>query len=93
MPEPARYIVSDNFCFEVSTRELFRIENDDSTKLLPLGSRAADMLLLFLQRPGDIALHVPKRYNRCAGGLNDALRNTGFRPRPSTAKADPRGEP
>jgi DNA-binding winged helix-turn-helix (wHTH) protein len=54
MPEPARYIVSDNFCFEVSTRELFRIENDDSTKLLPLGSRAADMLLLFLQRPGQL---------------------------------------
>src|ERR1700722_19869543 len=54
MDAQSRCRISNDLRFEVSTRELFRVENDGSSKTLPLGSRAADMLLLFLQRPGEL---------------------------------------
>jgi DNA-binding winged helix-turn-helix (wHTH) protein len=54
MLEPSRFWISDSFRFEVPTRELFRIENGGSVTPLPLGSRAADVLLLFLQRPNQL---------------------------------------
>jgi DNA-binding winged helix-turn-helix (wHTH) protein len=49
-----RFLISDSFRFEVSTRDLFRIESDGSATPLPLGSRAAEVLLLFLRRPGEL---------------------------------------
>ena len=54
MLAPSRFLISDNFRFEVSTRELFRFESDGSARPVSLGSRATDILLLFLQRPGDL---------------------------------------
>jgi DNA-binding winged helix-turn-helix (wHTH) protein len=50
----SRFLISGRFRFELSTRELFRVENDGSATPLPLGSRAADVLLLFLRRPGEL---------------------------------------
>jgi DNA-binding winged helix-turn-helix (wHTH) protein/TolB-like protein/tetratricopeptide (TPR) repeat protein len=46
--------IADGFRFEAATRELTRIEPDGSATPVPLGSRAADMLLLFLQRGGEL---------------------------------------
>jgi DNA-binding winged helix-turn-helix (wHTH) protein len=54
MLESSRFWISDSFRFEVPTRELFRIGNDGSATPLPLGSRATDILLLFLQRPNQL---------------------------------------
>jgi DNA-binding winged helix-turn-helix (wHTH) protein/lipoprotein NlpI len=54
MAPSSRFLISDDFRFDASTRELSRIEDDGSATPLPLGSRAADMLLLFLQRPGEL---------------------------------------
>jgi DNA-binding winged helix-turn-helix (wHTH) protein len=54
MPVPSRFVISDNLRFEVATRELFRVESDGSVRPLSLGSRATDILLLFIQRPGDL---------------------------------------
>src|SRR5579862_4620990 len=48
------FLISGGFRFDASTRELARIGADGSATPLPLGSRAADMLLLFLQRPGEL---------------------------------------
>src|SRR5262249_26278230 len=49
-----RSVIFDNFRFNALTRELLRIENDGSVTPLPLGSRAADVLRLFLDRPGEL---------------------------------------
>jgi adenylate cyclase len=38
----------------VPTRELLRIENDGSSTPIPLGSRAAEILHLLLQRHGEV---------------------------------------
>lgn len=51
---PPRFLVFGNLRFDMSTRELVRVEASGATTPLPLGSRAADMLALFLQRPGDL---------------------------------------
>jgi DNA-binding winged helix-turn-helix (wHTH) protein len=43
-----------DFRFDTSTRELSRSIDAGSSKPIPLGSRAAELLLLFLRRPGDL---------------------------------------
>jgi DNA-binding winged helix-turn-helix (wHTH) protein len=42
-----------DFQFNVSTCELVRVENGGVTSI-SLGSRATDLLLLFLNRPGEL---------------------------------------
>ena len=42
------------FRFDMSARELVRADRGGSTTRLPLGSRAADILFLLLQRPGEL---------------------------------------
>jgi DNA-binding winged helix-turn-helix (wHTH) protein len=54
MTEPTRYLIADQFRFDVPTRELLPLEDASDQKPVPLGSRAADLLLLFLQRPGEL---------------------------------------
>ncbi len=49
-----RSVTFDDFRFNTLTRELLRIENDGSATALPLGLRAADLLRLFLDRPGEL---------------------------------------
>src|SRR6202035_5517476 len=48
------FLIAGDLRFAASTRELLRMERDGSTTRLPLGSRAADLLLVFLQRPGEL---------------------------------------
>src|ERR1700722_1185084 len=48
------FLISGDLRFAASTRELLRIERDGATTRLPLGSRAADLLLVFLERPGEL---------------------------------------
>src|SRR5262245_60889137 len=43
-----------DFRFNVPTRELLRVENHGSATPISLGSRAADLLHLFLHRPGEL---------------------------------------
>jgi DNA-binding winged helix-turn-helix (wHTH) protein len=43
-----------DFRFDASTRELSRSADTGASKPIPLGSRAAELLLLFLRRPGDL---------------------------------------
>lgn len=50
----SRFLISGQFRFDLSTRELFRVGSDGSATPVPLGSRAADLLLLFLRRPGEL---------------------------------------
>jgi len=50
----SRYLSFDDFRFCVPSRELLRIGGDGSVTSISLGSRAADLLLLFLQRPGEL---------------------------------------
>jgi DNA-binding winged helix-turn-helix (wHTH) protein/lipoprotein NlpI len=50
----SRIVVFGDLHFDMSTRELVRVEHGGATTPVPLGSRAADMLALFLQRPGDL---------------------------------------
>jgi DNA-binding winged helix-turn-helix (wHTH) protein/uncharacterized membrane protein HdeD (DUF308 family) len=47
-------VVFGDFRFNVSTRELLRIGNHGVVTPVTLGSRAADLLLLFLNRPGQL---------------------------------------
>src|ERR1700721_130687 len=49
-----RSLVFGDLRFDLAMRELARVEPDGATVPLPLGSRAADILLVFLQRPGDL---------------------------------------
>src|SRR5262252_9380109 len=43
-----------DFRFNVPTRELLRVENHGAATPVSLGSRAADLLHLFLERPGEL---------------------------------------
>jgi adenylate cyclase len=50
----SRSVIFDEFRFIVPTRELLRIRNDGSSTPIPLGSRAAEILHLLLQRHGEL---------------------------------------
>ncbi len=50
----SRHINFAGFQFNVPTRELLRVENGGVLTPISLGSRAADVLLLFLNRPGEL---------------------------------------
>ena len=50
----SRHVNFAGFQFNVPTRELLRVENGGVLTPISLGSRAADLLLLFLNRPGDL---------------------------------------
>ena len=50
----SRYLNFDDFRFCVPSRELLRIGRDGPATPIALGSRAADLLILFLQRPGEL---------------------------------------
>ncbi len=50
----ARCVVFGDFQFNVPTRELLRVGNHGATTPVMLGSRAADLLHLFLHRPGEL---------------------------------------
>ncbi|HWN50308.1 MAG TPA: transcriptional regulator, partial [Xanthobacteraceae bacterium] len=50
----SRYATFDDFRFNVPTRELLRVGNHGSATPISLGSRAADLLHLFLDRPGEL---------------------------------------
>jgi DNA-binding winged helix-turn-helix (wHTH) protein len=54
MVEASRFLIADRFRFERAPRALFRVEGEGAANLVPLGSRAADLLLLFLRRPGEL---------------------------------------
>jgi DNA-binding winged helix-turn-helix (wHTH) protein len=49
-----RILIFGEFRFNVPTRELLRIGNDRSATPVSLGSRAAEILLLFLRKPGEL---------------------------------------
>jgi DNA-binding winged helix-turn-helix (wHTH) protein/ketosteroid isomerase-like protein len=49
-----RVLIFGDFRFNVPTRELLRIGNDRSATAVSLGSRAAEILLLFLRKPGEL---------------------------------------
>ena len=53
LTEP-RVLIFGDFCFNVPTRELPRIGNDRPATPVSLGSRAAEILLLFLRKPGEL---------------------------------------
>jgi DNA-binding winged helix-turn-helix (wHTH) protein/uncharacterized membrane protein HdeD (DUF308 family) len=53
----SRYLAFGDFRFNLWTRELWRIGDPGSATPISLGSRAADLLHLFLHRPGEL---VPK---------------------------------
>src|SRR5579859_4281759 len=50
----SRVLRFEDFRFKVSTRELLRVGMDRSVTPIPLGLRAADLLLYFLERPGQL---------------------------------------
>src|SRR6266852_6326824 len=50
----SRCVMFGDFRFNVPTRELLRVENHGSATPISLGSRAADLLHLFLHRPGEL---------------------------------------
>jgi adenylate cyclase len=50
----SRVLTFQDFWFKVPTRELLRTGADGSATTIPLGLRAADLLLLFLERPGEL---------------------------------------
>jgi DNA-binding winged helix-turn-helix (wHTH) protein/TolB-like protein/Flp pilus assembly protein TadD len=50
----SRTLVFDQFRFKLPTRELLRVAENGSETLIPLGLRAADVLLFFLERPGEL---------------------------------------
>jgi len=50
----SRCVIFGDFRFNVPTRELSRIGNHGSATPISLGSRAADLLHLFLRRPGEL---------------------------------------
>jgi DNA-binding winged helix-turn-helix (wHTH) protein len=52
MPSTSHVLAFGVFRFDQATRELSRKTDDGSSTPIPLGSRAADLLYLFLQRPG-----------------------------------------
>ena len=50
----SRCVMFGDFRFNVPTRELLRVGNHGSATPISLGSRAADLLHLFLHRPGEL---------------------------------------
>jgi DNA-binding winged helix-turn-helix (wHTH) protein len=50
----SRTLVFDRFRFKLPTRELLRVMEDGSETPIALGTRAADVLLYFLNRPGEL---------------------------------------
>jgi adenylate cyclase len=54
MPSASRSVIFDEFRFILPTRELLRIGNDGLLAPIPLGSRAAEILYLLLQRHGEV---------------------------------------
>src|SRR5215472_3885997 len=50
----SRTLVFDRYRFKWPTRELLRVAEDGSETPIPLGLRAADVLLYFLERPGEL---------------------------------------
>jgi DNA-binding winged helix-turn-helix (wHTH) protein/TolB-like protein/tetratricopeptide (TPR) repeat protein len=50
----SRTLVFDRFRFKLPTRELLRVAEDGSQTPIPLGLRAADVLLYLLERPGEL---------------------------------------
>jgi len=50
----SRCVIFGDFRFNVPTRELLRVGNQGSAIPISLGSRAADLLHLFLHRPGEL---------------------------------------
>ena len=50
----SRTLDFDRFRFKLPTRELLRVMEDGSETPIPLGTRAADVLLYFLNRPGEL---------------------------------------
>jgi DNA-binding winged helix-turn-helix (wHTH) protein/TolB-like protein len=50
----SRTLVFDRYRFKWPTRELLRVAEDGSETPIPLGLRAADVLLYFLNRPGEL---------------------------------------
>jgi DNA-binding winged helix-turn-helix (wHTH) protein len=53
MPSTSQVLMFDNFRFNVATHELLRVGDGAGAPIL-LGSRAADLLLLLLRRPGEL---------------------------------------
>jgi DNA-binding winged helix-turn-helix (wHTH) protein/tetratricopeptide (TPR) repeat protein len=54
MLTPPRFLIFGDFRFNVPTRELLRIGPDRSATPVSLGSRVAEILLLFLRKPGEL---------------------------------------
>jgi DNA-binding winged helix-turn-helix (wHTH) protein/TolB-like protein len=54
MNSERRTVVFGNFRFNVATRELLEVEADGSLSPISLGSRASDLLFLFVTRPGEL---------------------------------------
>jgi adenylate cyclase len=54
MPFASRLVIFDEFRFIMPTRELLRIGSDGLSTPIPLGSRAAEILYLLLQRHGEV---------------------------------------
>jgi DNA-binding winged helix-turn-helix (wHTH) protein/TolB-like protein len=50
----SRWVIFGNFLFNVETRELLRVANHGLVTPISLGSRASDLLHLFLDRPGEL---------------------------------------
>src|SRR5215831_1293850 len=50
----SRILVFDRYRFKLPTRELLRVAEDGPETPVPLGLRAADVLLFFLERPGEL---------------------------------------
>jgi DNA-binding winged helix-turn-helix (wHTH) protein/tetratricopeptide (TPR) repeat protein len=54
MLTPQRFLIFGDFRLDVPTRELLRIGPDRSASPVSLGSRVAEILLLFLRKPGEL---------------------------------------
>ena len=54
MPSASRVLIFDDFRFVVPARELLQVGRDGTPTPIALGSRAADLLFLLLQRSGDL---------------------------------------
>src|SRR5215468_11327650 len=50
----SRTLAFDRFRFKLPTRQLLRVADDGSKTPIPLGLRAAEVLLFFLERPGEV---------------------------------------
>jgi DNA-binding winged helix-turn-helix (wHTH) protein len=53
-PSASGVLAFGDFHLTALTRELVRIGKEGSPVPIPLDSRSADLLLLFLQRPGEV---------------------------------------